>query len=159
MKRCLCALLMAFCLCGCGAEETLETVADEWIAPVMAQPREISIRLPEELVMPVLEQDGKKIYMAPGYELMLETYDSGDLDTTIRSLCGYDRENLTMVETRQENVKRYDFVWSAAGESGERLGRGVILDDGNYHYCMSVLRDQGDTLVVWRDVFNSFCLI
>ena len=159
MKRCVCVLLLVFGLCGCGGEETLETISDEWIVPVMAQPREISVRLPDELVLPVLEQDGRQLYMAAGYELMLETLASGDLDATIRGLCGYGKEDLTMIQTRQAEADRYDFVWTAVGENGDRLGRGVILDDGNYHYCMSVMRDQGDTLIVWRDVFGSFSLI
>ena len=46
-----------------------------------------------------------------------------------------------------------------AGETGDRLGRAAILDDGNYHYCMYAIRDQGDTDIVWRDVFSSFSLI
>lgn len=158
MKRWL-WLLLPVLLCGCRAEETLETISDEWIMPVMAQPQEISVRLPEGLVMPVLEQEGRKLYLAENYEIMLETMDSGDLDATIRALTGYDSDRLTVVQTRQGGAERYDFVWTAAGESGERLGRGAILDDGSYHYCLSSLRDTGESLVVWQDVFESFTLV
>ena len=59
MKRWIGILLSALLLCGCQREETMETVADEWLVPVMAQPREISLRLPEDLAMPVLEQDSR----------------------------------------------------------------------------------------------------
>jgi hypothetical protein len=159
MKRWVWILLSAVLLCGCGAEETLETVADEWMIPVMAQPREISVRLPDDMVLPVLEQDSRRLYMAQGYEVMLDVLDAGDLSATVRSISGYEKENLTVIETRQDGMDRYDFVWSAAGETGDRLGRGVILDDGNYHYCLSVLRDQGDFPVVWRDLFSSFALV
>ena len=158
MKRWLFFLLPVL-LCGCRAEETLETVADEWMVPVMAQPREINVRLPDDLLAPVLEQDGQQLYMAENYELMLETQDAGDLSATLRNLTGYSKEDLTVVKTRQENADRYDLVWTTAGEQGERLGRAVILDDGEYHYCMSVLRDSGETAIVWRDVFASFSLI
>ena len=159
MKRCMWILLLGFMLLGCSAEDTLETVADEWLVPAMAQPREISVRLPDNALAPVLEADSSQLYMAEGYDLLLETLSAGDLDATVRHLSGYDREDLTVIRTRQDSADRYDFVWTTAGETGERLGRGVILDDGNYHYCMSVLRDQGDTLIVWRDVFESFSLI
>ena len=159
MKRWVGILLSVFLLCGCQSEETMETVADEWLVPVMAQPREISLRLPEDLAMPVLEQDSRQLYMGDGYELMLDVLDAGDLSNTVRSMCGYEKENLTMIQTQQEGMERYDFVWTAVGETGERLGRGVILDDGNYHYCLSALRDQGDTTIAWRDVFSSFGLI
>ena len=47
MKRWLCILLPVLLLCGCRAEETLETVSDEWLVPAMAQPREVALRLPE----------------------------------------------------------------------------------------------------------------
>lgn len=152
-------ILVAVLLTGCTAEETLETVSDEWVVPVMAQPREISVRLPEDTVTPVLEQDGRRLYMGQDYEIMLETLSSGDLSATVRSLCGYERDQLTVLETRQGDCDRYDFVWTMAGETGDRLGRAVILDDGDYHYCMYAIRDQGDTNVVWRDIFGSFSLI
>ena len=159
MKRWMGICLLAFLLCGCRAEETMETVSDEWMVPAMAQPREISVRLPEDTVAPVLEQDGRRLYMGLDYEIMVETLAAGDLNATVRTLSGYEKEQLTVLETRQGDLDRYDFVWTTAGEKGERLGRGVILDDGDYHYCMSALREPGDTVVVWRDVFGSFSLI
>lgn len=159
MKRWIWICLLAGLLCGCQVEETLETVNDEWIVPAMAQPREIAVRLPEDTVLPVLEQDDRRLYMGQGYDMILETLSSGDLSTTIRALSGYEKNQLTVLETRQGDADRYEFVWTTAGENGDRLGRAVVLDDGNYHYCMSVLRDTGDTHIVWRDVFASFSLI
>lgn len=159
VKRWGCICLFVILLSGCKAEETLETVSDEWIVPVMAQPREVSVRLPEDLVLPVLEQEGRQLYMGPNYEIMLETMAAGDLQATIRNLSGYEQEQLTILETDQGEWNRYEFVWTAAGEQGHRLGRAVILDDGDYHYCMSVLRDTEESLIVWQDVFQSFSLI
>lgn len=159
MKRWLCCLLPMLLLCGCGVEETLETVADEWLVPAMAQPREVTLRLPENLVMPVLEDADRKMYLGKDYEIMVETMASGDLDATLRSLTGYTGNRLTVIKTGQDDVERYDFVWTAAGEQGERLGRGTILDDGDYHYCLTVLRDEDEALVVWQDVFESFALV
>lgn len=158
MKRWVGICLFVLFLSGCRSQETLETVADEWIVPVMAQPREVSVQLPENAVAPVLEQDDCRLYMGQGYEIMLETLASGDLNATIRALSGYGKEQLTILQTEQGNADRYDFVWTTAGEKGDRLGRAVILDDGNYHYCMSVLRDPGDTPIVWQNVFGSFSL-
>lgn len=153
-------ILMMVLLCGCGAKETFETISDEPVQEVMAQPREISVRLPDNAVAPVLESDAQQVYMSEYYEIVIETLASGDLDATVRSLCGYDKENLTIMETQWDNVTRYDFVWAAAGEKGDRLGRGVVLDDGKHHYCMTVLRDADETSqVVWRDVFASFTLL
>jgi len=159
VKRWLCCLLPVLLLCGCSAEETMETVSDEWLVPAMAQPQEITVHLPDNMVAPTMEQSGRRLYLADGYEIMLETIAAGDLDATIRSLTGYDSDRLTVIQTRQGDAERYDFVWSAAGEHGARLGRGTILNDGNYHYCLSALRDAGETLIVWQDVFESFSLV
>lgn len=159
MKRLIWICLLAGLLAGCRAEETLETVNDEWVVPAMAQPQEISVRLPEDTVLPVLEQDNRRLYMGQGYEIMLETLAAGDLNSTIRTLSGYEQEQLSVIETQQGESERYDFVWATTGENGQRLGRAVILDDGDYHYCMTVLRDPGETNIVWRDVFGSFTLI
>ena len=153
-------ILMTLLLCGCTAQQTLETVADEPVKTVMAQPREISVRLPDNAAAPVLEGETEQVYLCEDYEIVIETLASGDLDATIRRICGYEREQLTIMETQWDDVSRYEFVWAAAGENCDRLGRAVVLDDGEYHYCMSALRDAEQvTQVVWRDVFASFTLV
>ena len=159
MKRWLWMMVLAVLLCGCKAEETLETVSDEWIVPVMAQPKGISVRLPENTILPVMEQDGRKLYMGQNYEILLETLAAGDLNDTIRTISGFEKEQLTVLQTGQGELDRYEFVWTATGERGELLGRAVILDDGDYHYCMTVLRDAEESIVVWQDVFSSFALL
>lgn len=161
MKKVWILLVLSGLLCSCGAEETLETVSDNIVQPVMAQPGEISVSLPDNAVAPVLENDSEQVYFSEDYEIVIETLSGGDLSGTIQKISGFSPENLTVMETEQDGVKRYEFVWASAGENGDMLGRAVILDDGNYHYCMSVLRDAETTEVsqiVWRDVFESFCL-
>ena len=153
----LCVLLLA----GCGAEETFETVADELVQSVMAQPAQISVDLPEDAVAPVLESSSEQVWMCEDYEIIIETLDAGDLDATIQHVSGYAKDELTVMETQNQNVTRYEFVWASAGENGDRLGRAVVMDDGSYHYCMSVLRDADtteDTQIVWNEVFQSFAL-
>lgn len=162
MRRIWMAAALALLLSGCGAKETLETVSDTIIEPVPAAPAQISVRLPDNAVAPVLESESEQVYLCEDYEIVVETHASGDLDATIAAISGYDREQLTVMQTQQDGVARYDFVWVSAGETGDRLGRAVILDDGSYHYCMSVLRDaenQEKSQVVWSDVFASFSLV
>lgn len=142
---------------GCAAQETFETIADEQVLPVMAQPREISVELPEEAAVPVLENEEQQVYLCEDYEIIIETMASGDLTGTVRALSGYEKEQLTVLETQWQEVSRYEFVWAAAGEDGDRLGRAVILDDGNYHYCMTLLRD-ADSPMDPEDIFASFTL-
>lgn len=152
-----------FLLCGCTKEaEVFETVSDDLVSPVMAQPREISVNLPDNAVAPVLESSSEQMYLSEEYEIVIEKLSAGDLNATVQTLSGYDKSELTILETQQGSVTRYEFVWASAGEQGDRLGRAVVLDDGNYHYCMSVLRDAQSTKtsqIVWDEVFGSFSLV
>ena len=162
MKKLVMGLMLAPLLSGCGAKETLETVADDIpLQPVLAEPAEISVRLPDNAVSPVLESDTEQVYLSEDYEIAIETRSSGDIGGTITDLTGFDPNQLTIMHTKQDDADRYEFVWVSAGEKGDRLGRAVVLDDGSYHYCMTVLRDaenQKKSQVVWSDVFSSFSL-
>lgn len=162
MKKIIWMLLPVLLLCGCKQQETMETVSDEIILPVMAQPRDISVELPGETALPVIENDAGRIYLCDEYEIVLQTMDAGDLGRTMQTLSGMEKEQLTVMETVSDDVKRYEFVWTSAGEQGEQLGRGVVLDDGTYHYCLSVLRsaEKADkSQVNWNRVFQSFKLV
>lgn len=161
MKKLGVVLAFLLLLSGCGAEETLETVADDLAAPVMAEPKEIHVSLPEEAEQTVLEGVSGNLYLGRDYSIAVETMDGGDLDKTVYAMTGFHSDELTILTTKQGNVTRRDFVWASAGETGEQLGRGVILDDGSYHYCLSVLRPaQTETSqIIWEDVYQSFSLI
>lgn len=162
MKKIVIGLMLALLLTGCGAKETLETIADDIpLQPVLASPAEISVRLPDNAVAPVLENDSEQVYLCDDYEIVIETHASGDLAGTITGITGFDPAQLTVMHTKPGDADRYEFVWVSAGEEGDRLGRAVVLDDGSYHYCMSVLRDAENrkmSQVVWSDVFSSFSL-
>lgn len=149
-------------LAGCGVRETMETVADEYLIPAAAEPREISVELPGETTVSTIQNDAGRIYICDGYEIILETMDAGDLDGTLRTVTGFGEDELTVIKTEADNVKRYEFCWASAGEAGEMTGQGVILDDGNYHYVLSVLRDaepEKPSQIIWSRVFQSFRLV
>lgn len=158
MKRILLVLLMSLLLAGCAEAELGETVADVWQEAVtVTAPRETRLELPGEAVACAMESDTGRLYFGDGYEVMVQTLSGGDLDATIRALTGFDREDITVLQS-QSDPKRWEFAWASAGEGGERLGRGVVLDDGNYHYCLTVLQDadDDDCQIIWSQVFNSF---
>lgn len=160
MKKYVLMVLMALVLAGCAQAETGETVADVWEEPVsVSAPREIRLELPGEAVVCAMESDTGRLYLGDGYEVMVQTLTGGDLDATLRALTGFEREALTVIQT-QEDPARWEFAWASAGEQGERLGRGVVLYDGNYHYCLSVLQDaeDDDCQIIWSEVFNTFDL-
>ena len=161
MKMKVLIAVIALLLTGCGAEETFETVADEFAQPVLAEIRQIHVSLPEDAAVPVLESENGAVYACDAYEVYQQVLPAGDLGFTVREVSGYDLENLTLVNTRQGDCKRYDFVWAAAAEQGDRVGKGCILDDGSYHYVLTVLGNAetaGEYEAVWREILNSFSL-
>lgn len=162
MRKCVLLLLMILLLTGCGVEETFETISDDLVQPVIAQPRSISVELPGETALPVIENDNGRVYVCNDYEIVIQTVDAGDLEETMQLLSGHSREKLTVMETFSDGISRYEFVWASAGEGGEQTGRGLILDDGQYHYCMSVLRNAGEnekSHINWNQVFSSFTVV
>lgn len=148
-------------LTGCGAQPMWETVCDP--AAVAAAPcRELSVKLPADAAAPVLQSpDAGQLFLCNGYALTVQTLDGGDLDKTMRQLTGFSRDRLSCMQTQIEGIKRYDCVWSSAGEGGDHVGRAVILDDGNYHYTVSVMADfasAGELSQVWQEILNSVML-
>jgi len=161
MKIWITIFLAGVLLTGCGAEPALETIADELAEPVQAPVARIQVELPDEAALPAMESSESRLYLCEDYEILIQTLDGGDLEETVRTLTGYGTDKLTLVQTRQDGLRRYDFVWVSTGEKGEMVGRAVILDDGNYHYTMTVLHpaeDTENTQIVWRRVFESFSL-
>ena len=158
MKRMLLLLMLVILLAGCRAE-TMETVEDVWEEAPVAEARQIRVSLPGEEALPVMESSGDRLYLGEHYQIEVQNLPGGDLNRTVQTMSGLEPGDVTLMQTEQAGLTRYDFVWAAAGEEGDQLGRGAILDDGNYHYALSVLRSADDTAtrqIHWDQVFSSF---
>ncbi len=161
VKKYVVVLLVLFLLSGCAAEDTFETVADEWAQSAAAPVAEIILTLPEEAAAPASQSEDGTLYQCDGYDILLQTLEAGDLDASLRSVTGHGREDLTVLETCNGGLKRYDLVWSCLGEAGEQVGRACLLDDGNYHYVLCVLGDarrMEEFEAVWEELFSSYSL-
>ena len=162
MKKIWWLLLVAVLLCGCSAQQVAETVSDELLLSTMAPQKELSVKLPANASQATLAaEDGAQLYFCDDYTLTVQTCVSGDLDRTVRALCGYGAKQLTVLETKLGGVKRYDWTWTSAGEQGAQVGRAAVLDDGNYHYCVTAMADEADggTLdAQWDTLFASLGL-
>lgn len=162
MKKCL--ILVCFCLLltGCAAVETVETVADDWLAPVAAPLGQIDLRLPASAsVETSIGDDQGRLYLCDGYDLTVQTLARGDLDRTCKALCGLQSDRVTMIGQDDGEQKRWDWAWTCVGEEGDCIGRAAVIDDGNYHYCVSVLAPAGEAGSLeaeWAAVFASFAV-
>lgn len=160
MKKIMGLVLAALLLTGCAATETYETVADELLQPAVNDRQEIVLTVPDNASAAVMEsEDGGKLYLCDGYTLTVQTLAGGDMERTVKTLCGYGTDGLTVMQTRDGAWKRLDWIWVSAGEGGEQLGRAAVLDDGSYHYCLTVMAEAAEAAALeaeWDAVFASF---
>lgn len=155
-------LLTALMLTGCGASEVYETISDELVLSAGGQPREVRFDLAQEPVLPAMESDGGQLYLCGDFDVMLQTLESGDLDETVYQVSGFQPEELTLLQTGSGEIDRYEFVWTAATDEGQQIGRATILDDGSYHYVLSATVDAAlieEYQEIWNGIFESFELV
>lgn len=162
-KRWIIWLVMTLMLMGGCQEPAYETIADEPAVPAAAQCRQILVSLPENAAVPTAEQAGVgDIYECDGFTLTVQTLDAGDLDKTLQTLTGYHRDELQIIESVKDGFKRYDSVFTAAGEGSLQVGRVCILDDGEYHYAVTTLAPEqtaGQLRSAWEDIYATFRLV
>ena len=163
MKKLFVFALLMLLLAGCGAQETLETVSDDYIQPVSAPMWQMLLDVPQDASVTVLQgEDGGKLYLCDGYTVTTQTFPSGDLEKTFRTLTGYSKGDLTLMQTEQDGAKRYECVWVSAGEGENQVCRACLLDDGNYIYAVTAMAGESktDTLEeAWQEMFQSFSLV
>ena len=161
MKKCWIVLLTALLLCGCGSRGAMETVMDSMEMPTPAEPREVYVQLPRDAAKQTMDTSGN-LYFCKDYTLILQTVPGGDLQKTFLETTGYLPEQLSVMQTEKPDYTCYRCVWTAAGETGDQIGRCTILDDGNYHYiltAMAAAEKAGElTAGEWEEIFSSFCL-
>ena len=156
--RKLIVLFLLVALTGCSGNQILETVTDGNLEPVMAQARELEMELPEEAAAYTVGGEGDRVYFCDGYSVVVQTMQAGDMDRTMRQISGFSKEALSVMETRQEDAVRYDFAWSSVSDEGEMVCRTAMLDDGYYHYAVTVMAEYtqaGELSKQWDDVLGS----
>ena len=161
MKKLWVILVFSLLLCGCSAEETFETVEDVYMEEQWG-PKNIEVAIPLNAKKTQLTSGEGSLYFCDGYELTTEIMAAGNLSETFGVLTGFPLDSLTLVETMQTDMARYECVWTAAGEGGDNVGRAVVLDDGNYHYCVTVMAQSSkayDLQQTWKDLLGSIQII
>jgi len=157
-KQCL-MMALVLLLCGCSTEQTFEMVTDELVLNASVQPREVLLTLPEETLLPAMETNQGTLYLCDGYDISVQTLQSGDLDATVRQISGFGREELTIMQTKAGDYTCYEFVWTAATDLGQQVGRAMILEDTDYHYTLCAVAPEKhaeEYQQIWNGIFDSF---
>lgn len=163
MKKIWILLLLALLLLsGCGAQETFEIVSDVYDVPASAMGYTLQLQLPQEAVLETMESEAGALYLCDGYTLTVQALEGGDLDRTLQAVTGFEKDALTLMQTKQGDFKRYECAWSAAGEGTQQVCRTLILDDGNTHHAVTVMADYqmaGDLTAQWQHLLSSAQLV
>lgn len=157
MKWWICVLGIGLLLSGCGAEETFETVGDEFAAQVMVSAGKMEVALPPEAMVLAMNEDLQgSVYLCPRYTVTMQTFASGDMKSTVQAVSGL--KNAELFHTKAGKVERYDWVWSTVEEAGDMISRAAVLDDGVYHYALCVTAPAGEAGALeqeWERLFAS----
>ena len=150
--------LLALVLAACGPEETpvFETVGENVCLPEeKPNPGRIEVMIPEEAASQTMAGDaGGELYTWEDHSLQLQTLDGGDIRRTVEEVTGFDYDELTVMASQKGGLMYYQTVWCTAGEEGTLLGRALIADDGNYHYCISLLSPENSDS---GEVYDRLC--
>lgn len=160
MKKIIALVCVMLLLSGCSVQ-TFEGVEDLNDVQAVANPATLLLDLPEEAAAPAMQGSSATLYFCGDYDIMVEVMPSGNLNSTLQILTGFDLEELNLMQTMRCGVDCYEGVWSAAGEAGDHVGRVLVLDDGSYHYCVSVMSlaaDAGECADDWNLLLESVAL-
>ena len=161
MKIFLC-MLLALLLTGCTQPKDFETMSDSYLEPELPMAQEVSLALPEDAAKAVLESaETGTLYLCDGYSVAVQTLPAGNLDATLREVTGYGRDKVQLWQRKDGDISRYSCVWVSLGEGGDQMGKATILDDGNYHYVLTVMaaaEDAGELTDTWQTLMESFSI-
>ena len=160
MKKLVLLFCVAMLLCGCAAP-TFEIIQDDVDVPAAAVPATILLDLPEEAAAPVMKGSSGTLYFCDDYDVAVEILPSGNLSSTLQTLTGFGEKELDLLKTQRCGVPCYEGVWSAAGEAGDQVGCILVLDDGKFHYCVSVLAaadSASEHSLQWQSLLESVSL-
>lgn len=163
MKKLLFILLTVLLLTGCGGRQNMETISDHLDIPTVSVMQKLQVELPSQFSAPVMEsQTAGKLYICDDYWVTVQTVAAGDLAQTVYSITGMQKDDLDILRTKQGDVKRYQWVWTSAGEEGVQVGRACVLDDGAYHYIVTAQASEavaGELQAQWQEIFASVSIV
>ena len=161
MKRTMMLLMLLLMLWGCGTQPVWEQVEDVYSGSEPAAGK-VEVSLPEGATVLTSAADNRQqIYFCDGFTLTVQTLAGGDLDRSLRETTGFGKDSLTLLETQRDGLRCITCAWTSLGEGGEQVGRLLLLDDGSYHYALTVMADAeiaGELAPVWDSLLSQATL-
>lgn len=162
MKKCWIIPVVALLLSGCQAKPTFETIPDVCTETVSQPAQQITVDLPQEAQVPALQsEEGSTLYFCEDYTVMAYTLPAGNMDETLRTATGYSKDALRTMQSYAPEGDCFVCAWTTAGEGEMLVGNARIIDDGSYHYVVTVLSPESRSGAAGKEiraVLDSMCL-
>lgn len=158
MKKLAMLFLAMALLAGCSAVE-YEQVQDVYADQPLPQPAQLLVSLPPDAVQMTAQEN--TLWLCDGYTACVTTREAGDMEATLRAVTGHEKEQLEVYSWEEDGIKRSECTWISAGEGGDQVARTVILDDGSYHYALTLQADAksaGALRETWQQVMATVSL-
>jgi len=153
VKKCWIIPVLALLLSGCGAEPTFETIPDVCAETASQPARQILVELPEDAQVPALQsEEGSTLYFCDDYTVTAYTLPAGNLDETLRTTTGYGKDTIRVMQSYAPEGDCFACAWTAAGEGEMLVGSARIIDDGSYHYVVTVLSPESRSGAAQKEI-------
>ena len=159
MKKLVMVILMLTLLAGCGSVD-YELTQDVYATQPLPQPAQLLVSLPPDAVQMESEEAGS-LWLCDGYTAAITTMEAGDLNATLQAVTGYEKAQLEVLTWEESGLSCSQCTWVSAGEGGDQVARTVILDDGNYHYTLTLQTDAenaGALRQTWQQMLSTVTL-
>ena len=160
MKKLGILLGLLLLLTGCGGNEVFENVEDVY-APITQTPMKLSLHLPDSAAVTTVSGGSGTLYVCDDFTVAVETFQGGDLQRTVKTVTGFTLDRLTVIQREKDGITAYRCVWTSAGEGGDQVARSLILDDGAFHYAVTVMAPAENASALedgWQEIFSSVTL-
>jgi len=158
-------VVVCLLLTGCSAPvwETVEDVVpavpvSSWLEDAYS----VQLGLPSSVEL-LEEREDWKVYGTRDGELEIETrtFLTSGPESAVRTVSGFEAEELTLLKLSRFGLPEYQFAWLAGTEQGCRLYRAELVLDGSNCYAVICSRPEAagaqyDSEI--RQVFSSFGL-
>lgn len=155
-------IAFAVLLAGCSAQPVYETIGNACEGVSDSEPMTIQMWLPQEAALEASSPDGESRYTWGDWEIWTQVCSGGDLEETLKTMSGMDRQYLTVMSRKMGEYTCHETVWSATREDGAMLCRGAVVDDGIHHYCIGLMaaeEESAEAKEVFDQILESVSLI
>ncbi|MBP3633136.1 MAG: hypothetical protein J6J43_00995 [Oscillospiraceae bacterium] len=140
MKKLITLSLVFLVLTGCARpvwETVSDTVPDVPVVAWQEKAYNIELGLPQGVEL-LNSNAGWSLYTDEQGQLQIETgtFLAADLADAVKTISGYDEQELNILQTERFGLPEYQFAWVSASKEGSRVCRADLVMNGSDCYAV-----------------------